>query len=60
MKRFLIFMLITLAVQVSLAQSVDFPATEYTQDPKANFRLYKTKNIPKAHSHLWYIFPLTQ
>lgn len=45
MKRFLIFMLITLAVQVSLAQSIDFPATEYTQDPKANFRLYKTKNM---------------
>ena len=24
--------------------SVDFPATEYSQDPKANYRLYKTKN----------------
>ena len=23
---------------------VDFPATEYSQDPKANYRLYKTKN----------------
>jgi hypothetical protein len=29
---------------IMMAQSVDFPATEYTQDPKANYRLYKTKN----------------
>jgi hypothetical protein len=32
--------LITMAQYVS----VDFPATEYSQDPKANYRLYKTKN----------------
>ena len=32
------------SAMLAMAQSVDFPATEYTQDPKANYRLYKTKN----------------
>mgnify|MGYP007112555480 CR=1 FL=1 len=42
-KVFFLFVLLVSAVAM-MAQSVDFPATEYTQDPKANYRLYKTKN----------------
>ena len=46
MKRFFYFIVVLLICsQSSLAQTIDFPATEYTQDPKANFRLYKTKNM---------------
>ena len=44
MRRFLIITLLAIIAQLSFSQSVDFPATEYTQDPKANYRLYKTKN----------------
>ena len=46
MKRFFYFIVVLLICsQSGLAQTIDFPATEYTQDPKANFRLYKTKNM---------------
>ena len=45
MKKMLCIAVMALVVQFTFAQSVDFPATEYTQDPKANYRLYKTKNI---------------
>lgn len=44
MKKMLCIAVMALVAQFTFAQSVDFPATEYTQDPKANFRLYKTKN----------------
>lgn len=44
MKRTFIISLMAFAIQISFAQSIDFPPTEYTQDPKANYRLYKTKN----------------
>lgn len=46
MKRFFYIIAVLLVCnQYSAGQTViDFPATEYTQDPKANFRLYKTKN----------------
>lgn len=45
MKRFFYIIVVLLVCsQNGLAQS-DFPATEYTQDSKANFRLYKTKNM---------------
>ena len=45
MKRlFYIIAVLLLCSQYGIAQTIDFPATEYTQDPKANFRLYKTKN----------------
>ena len=41
----MLFILAMMAsAMLAMAQSVDFPATEYTQDPKANYRLYKTKN----------------
>ena len=47
MKRFIYIIAVLLACsQYSAGQTViDFPATEYTQDPKANFRLYKTENM---------------
>lgn len=45
MKRILFILALVMSAVAMMAQSVDFPATEYTQDPKANFRLYKTKNI---------------
>ena len=45
MKKMLCIAVMALVAQFTFAQSVDFPATEYTQDPKANYRLYKTKNI---------------
>lgn len=45
MKKMLCIAVMALVVQFTFAQSVDFPATEYTQDPKANYRLYKTKNV---------------
>ena len=46
MKRFFYFIVVLLICsQSGLAQTIEFPATEYTQDPKANFRLYKTENI---------------
>lgn len=44
MKRILFILALVMSAAVGMAQSVDFPATEYTQDPKANYRLYKTKN----------------
>ena len=44
MKKILCMAVMALIVQFTFAQTVDFPATEYTQDPKANYRLYKTKN----------------
>lgn len=44
MKKILCIAVMALVVQLTFAQTVDFPATEYTQDPKANYRLYKTKN----------------
>ena len=46
MKRFFYIIVVLLVCsQNSLAQTIEFPATEYSQDPKANFRLYKTKNM---------------
>ena len=45
MKKILCIAVMALVAQLTFAQTVDFPATEYTQDPKANFRLYKTKNM---------------
>ena len=44
MKKILFVLALVMSAAVGMAQSVDFPATEYTQDPKANYRLYKTKN----------------
>ena len=44
MKRILFILALVMSAVTMMAQSVDFPATEYTQDPKANYRLYKTKN----------------
>ena len=44
MKKILLVIALVVSAVVGMAQSVDFPATEYTQDPKANYRLYKTKN----------------
>ena len=44
MKKNLCIAVMVLVAQLTFAQTVDFPATEYTQDPKANYRLYKTKN----------------
>ena len=44
MKKILCIAVMALVAQLTFAQTVDFPATEYTQDPKANYRLYKTKN----------------
>lgn len=47
MKRFFYIIAVLLVCnQYSAGQTViDFPATEYTQDPKANYRLYKTENM---------------
>ncbi len=45
MKKILLVLALVISTATMMAQSVDFPATEYTQDPKANYRLYKTKNI---------------
>ena len=46
MKRFFyIIAVLLICSQSGFAQTIDFPATEYTQDPKANFRLFKTKNM---------------
>ena len=45
MKKILLVLALMMNAVIMMAQSVDFPATEYTQDPKANYRLYKTKNI---------------
>lgn len=47
MKRFIYIIAVLLVCsQYSAGQTaIDFPATEYTQDPKANFRLYKTENM---------------
>lgn len=44
MKKILCIAVMALVAQLTFAQTVDFPATEYTQNPKANYRLYKTKN----------------
>ena len=45
MKRFFYVIVVLLVCsQNVLAQTIEFPATEYSQDPKANYRLYKTKN----------------
>lgn len=44
MKKMLLVLVMLVSAVAMMAQSVDFPATEYTQDPKANYRLYKTKN----------------
>ena len=44
MKKILLVLALMMNAVIMTAQSVDFPATEYTQDPKANYRLYKTKN----------------
>lgn len=45
MKRIFILLSLVVLSYLSFAQTIDLPATEYTQDPKANFRLYKTENI---------------
>lgn len=45
MKRLLFTFAIVVSALAITAQNIDFPATEYTQDPKANYRLYKTKNM---------------
>ncbi len=46
MKRFLYIIVVLLVCsQYGMGQTIDFPATEYTQDPKANYRLYKTENM---------------
>ena len=46
MKRFYyIIVILLICSQNGFAQTIDFPATEYTQDPKANFRLFKTQNM---------------
>ena len=46
MKRFFYIIVVLLVCsQYGMGQTIDFPATEYSQDPKANFRLYKTKNM---------------
>ncbi len=44
MKKILLVLALMMNAVIMMAQSIDFPATEYTQDPKANYRLYKTKN----------------
>ncbi len=47
MKQIIIIAMLVLVMPYTLAQSVsvmDFPAAEYTQDPKADYRLYTTKN----------------
>ena len=44
MKKILLVLALMMNAVIMMAQSVDFPATEYTQDPKTNYRLYKTKN----------------
>ena len=44
MKKILLVLALMMNAVIMMAQSVDFPATEYTQDPKANYRLYKTQN----------------
>lgn len=44
MKKILFILAMVASAMVGMAQNVDFPATEYTQDPKANYRLYKTQN----------------
>jgi hypothetical protein len=44
MKKILFVFVILVGAPAMMAQTVDFPATEYTQDTKANYRLYKTKN----------------
>ena len=44
MKKILLALALVMGAICVMGQSVDFPATEYTQDPKANYRLYKTKN----------------
>lgn len=44
MKRIFFVAVLAIVTQFAFAQSIDFPATEYTQDPKANYRLYTTKN----------------
>lgn len=46
MKRFFYIIAVLLVCsQNFMAQTIEFPATEYTQDPKANFRLYRTENM---------------
>lgn len=46
MKRFFYIIVVLLVCsQYGMGQTIDFPATEYSQDPKANFRLYKTENM---------------
>ena len=44
MKKILLVLALMMNAVIIMAQSIEFPATEYTQDPKANYRLYKTKN----------------
>lgn len=47
MKKILVLIVLAVSAVITMAQDVDvnFPATEYAQDPKANYRLFKTRNI---------------
>ena len=44
MKKILFVLVMLVSAVAMMAESGDFRSTEYTQDPKANYRLYKTKN----------------
>lgn len=44
MKKIIVTTAMVMVALFTFAQNINFPATEYTQDPKANYRLYKTKN----------------
>lgn len=45
MKKMLCIAVMTIVAQLTFAETIGFPAMEYTQDPKANYRLYKTENL---------------
>ena len=47
MKKILVLIVLAVSAVTTMAQDVDvnFPATEYAQDPKANYRLFKTRNV---------------
>lgn len=45
MKRFFYIIVVLFAMSQNVFSQSDLPAIEYTQDPKANFRLYKTENM---------------
>ena len=44
MKKIIVTTAMVMVALFTFAQNINFPPTEYTQDPKANYRLYKTKN----------------